>query len=253
MIINDLRLKSAFKATGLHFLASVLVTLIVAAVVFGIWFPYNYRQMAGGTELFLIIISVDLVCGPMLTLVLFNPAKRKSELLMDLSLVIVLQLTALAYGVWTVHQARPLYLVYELDRFKVIALPDINIQELSKLPKSLQPQLFKGPQTTGLKEVSNEEREKVMFESVQGGRDFGERPSFYTQYDASQANKAFAKAKPLADFGKKHPNKQTEVDKLQIGLGSELLRYLPIIARQDWIAVLNPKGEIVGYIKGDGF
>jgi hypothetical protein len=32
-----------------------------------------------------------------------------------------------------------------------------------------------------------------------------------------------------------------------------MLRYLPIIARQDWIAVLNTKGEIVGYIQGDGF
>jgi hypothetical protein len=31
------------------------------------------------------------------------------------------------------------------------------------------------------------------------------------------------------------------------------LRYLPIIAQQDWVAVLNPQGAIVGYVQGDGF
>ena len=36
-------------------------------------------------------MRVDLVCGPLLTLVLYNPAKPKRELVMDLSLVVVLQ------------------------------------------------------------------------------------------------------------------------------------------------------------------
>jgi hypothetical protein len=253
MKIYTLRLKAAVKAMSWHFAGSLFVALLVGVLVFGVWFPHPFRQMAGGTELFFLIMSVDLVCGPLLTLVLFNPTKPRRELMMDLSLVVTLQLAALAYGVWTVHHARPLYVVHELDRFKVIALPDIDVQELTKLPKSLQPQLFKGPQTTGLKEASNEERQKVMFESVQGGRDFGERPSFYVPYDAAQAAKAYAKAKPVADFVKKYPNKQADIDKLQVAAGQKLLRYLPIIARQDWIAVLNSKGEIVGYMQGDGF
>jgi hypothetical protein len=249
------RYKSAVQAMGWHFAGSLLVALIVAALVFGVWFPYPYRQLAGGTELFFIVMGVDIVCGPLLTLVLFNPTKPKRELLMDLSLVVVLQLAALAYGIWTVHQARPLYLVHEVDRFKVIALADIDAAELPKLPEALQPQFFKGPQTTGLRDASKEEREKVMFESVQGGRDFGERPSFYALYDATQAVKTYAKAKPLENFAKKHPSKQADIEKLQIQAGAEakMLRYLPIIARQDWIAVLNTKGEIVGYIQGDGF
>jgi hypothetical protein len=255
MKINKLRLRSAVKAMAWHFAGSLFVAFIVAALVFGVWFPYPYRQLAGGTELFFIVMGVDIVCGPLLTLVLFNPAKPKRELLMDLSLVVVLQLAALAYGIWTVHQARPLYLVHEVDRFKVIALADVDAAELTKLPDTLQPQLFKGPQTTGLRDASKEEREKVMFESVQGGRDFGERPSFYATYDAAQAAKAYAKAKPLEDFVKKHPNKQADVDKLQIQAGADakLLRYLPIIARQDWVAVLNLKGDVVAYVQGDGF
>jgi hypothetical protein len=29
--------------------------------------------------------------------------------------------------------------------------------------------------------------------------------------------------------------------------------YMPIIALQDWVAVLNSQGAIVGYVQGDGF
>jgi hypothetical protein len=255
MKINKLRFKSASIAMALHFAGSLLVAIVVGALVFGVWFPHPYRQLAGGTELFFLIMGVDIVCGPLLTLVLFNPAKPKRELLLDLSLVVVLQLAALAYGIWTVHQARHLYLVHEVDRFKVIALADVDTAELPKLPEALQPQLFKGPQTVGLREASKEEREKVMFESVQGGRDYGERPGFYVAYDAAQAAKAYAKAKPLENFAKKHPSKLADIDKLQTQAGADakLLRYLPIIARQDWVAVLNPQGAIVGYVQGDGF
>jgi hypothetical protein len=255
MQINKLRLKSALKASSWHFACSLLVSFIVAALVFRVWYPHPYRNMSGGTELFFLVMAVDIVCGPLLTMVLFNPAKPKRELLMDLSLVVVLQLAALAYGIWTVHQARPLYLVHEFDRFKVVTLADVDAAELAKLPEALQPQLFKGSQTVGLREASKEEREKVMFESVQGGRDYGERPGFYVAYDAAQAVKTYAKAKPLENFAKKHLSKQADIDKLQTQAGADakLLRYLPIMARQDWVAVLNAKGEIVGYVQGDGF
>lgn len=255
MKINLLRFKSAAKAMGWHLVISLVVAGLVAAVVFGIWFPYPYRQLAGGTELFFLIMGVDIVCGPLLTFVILNPTKTKLELRMDLSLVVVLQLTALAYGIWTVHQARPLYLVYEVDRFKVIALADIDATELVRLPEALQPHFFKGTQITGLRDASNEEREKVMFESVQGGRDYGERPNFYVSYDAVQAAKTYTKAKPLESFAQKHPDKKAAIESLraQNGLHAQQLRYLPVVARQDWVAVLNPQGEIVGYLQGDGF
>jgi hypothetical protein len=255
MNINTSRYKRATKAMRWHFFGSLVVAALVAVLVFGVWYPHPYRELSGGRELFLLIMGVDIVCGPLLTLVLFNPAKPRRELLMDLSIVVVLQLAALAYGMWTVHQARPLYLVHEFDRFKVVTLADVDAAELTKLPEALQPQLFKGPQTVGLRETSNEEREKVMFESVQGGRDYGERPGFYVAYDAAQAAKTYAKAKPLENFAKKQPSKQADIDKLQTQAGADakLLRYLPIMARQDWVAVLNAKGEIVGYVQGDGF
>ena len=251
MKLNPIRFKSAVKAMGVHFGVSALVALAVAALVFGIWFPHPYRQLAGGTDLFFLVMGVDLVCGPLLTLVLYNPAKPKRELFIDLGLVVIVQLAALAYGMWSVHAARPLYLVHELDRFKVIARVDVDGLELRNLPESIQPKLFKGPQPVGLREPNADERKKVMFESVEGGRDYGERPSFYASYDGI---KAYAKARPVSDFVKKHPERQVDLNKLPGNTAQAAQwRYLPIIARQDWVAVLNAKGEIVGYLQGDGF
>lgn len=273
---NFSRLRDAVKAMSWHFTASLLVAAGVGLLVFGVWYPYPYREFSGGKELFFLVMGVDLVCGPLLTGVLFNPAKPRRELVVDLSIVVALQLAALAYGVWTVWQARPLYLVHEVDRFKTIALPDVDAAALSKLPASLQLHFFKGPQTVGLREATEEERQKVMFESVQGGRDYGERPEFYAPYDATNAAKAYAKAKPLNKFIDSSPDKkqarQAEANKISAILASstsaitssitpaissatpqDQLRYLPIMARQDWVAVLDTKGKIVGYIKGDGF
>lgn len=240
---------------GWHFGVSAMVAIAVAILVFAVWFPYPYRQLSGGTELFILVMAVDLVCGPLLTLVLFNPVKPRRELVLDLSLVVVLQLAALAYGIWTVHAARPLFLVHEFDRFKVIALADVDEPELAKLPKALQLQLFKGPQTTGLREITNEERKKVMFEALEGGRDYGERPSFYDPYGATSGANAYQKAKPLVDFANKHPVQKVEIDKLQLAAGADAqkLRYIPIIARQDWVAVVTSQGKIVAYLQGDGF
>lgn len=256
MKFNKLRLKNAIKAMSWHFAGSLLVALIVGAFVFGIWFPHPFRALAGGTELFFLIMAVDLVCGPLLTFVLFNPLKPKRELATDLSLVVLIQVTALVYGVWTLHIARPLYLVHEVDRFKVIALADVDLAELNGLQELLQPRFLKGPQTVGLREATNVEREKVMFESVQGGRDFGERPNFYAPYDTA---KAYLKARPLSDFVKKHPNRRNDINNVVDESGitasqnDKQWRYLPIIARQDWVAVLNPQGAITGYVRGDGF
>lgn len=257
MELNLLRLKSAGKAMGCHFGASVLVAMAVATLVFAVWFPYPYRKLAGGTELFYLVMGVDLVCGPLLTLVLYNPAKPKRELVMDLSLVVVLQLAALVYGIWTVHVARPLYLVHEFDRFKVIALVDVDAQELAKLPTELRPKFFSGPLTVGLRVATPQEQNIVMLESVQGGRDYGERPSFYANYDGVKASQ---KARPVSDFVKKHPERRDEINKMvddsgvsSVAQDGNQWRYLPIIARKDWVAILDSKGKILTFIKGDGF
>ena len=250
------RYRIAAQAAGIHSLCSVLVASLAAWVVFGVWYAYPYREISGGRELFLLVVVVDVVCGPLLTLVLFNPKKPRKELWVDLSLVALIQFAALGYGVWAVWQARPLYLVQEVDRFKVISAPDVEAKALALLPDSIKPRLFGGPQIVNIRPAKTvEEHNKVLIEAAAGGRDYGSRPEFYIPYDSAAALRAFIHAKPLAVFLEKQPSQQEAAQKLAREKGADIAQwlYLPVVARQDWVAVLDKQGQIQGFLRGDGF
>ncbi len=250
------RLRAAGSAAAIHFLGSVLVAAIAALLVFGLWYPFPYRELAGGRELFLLVVLVDIVLGPLLTLVLFAPSKRPKELWRDLTIVVVLQLGALGYGVWTVWQARPLFLVAELDRFKVISRPALNSDAIKALPILLQPRSFSGPLTVAIRDPKDlDEKNSVLFETLQGGRDYGERPDFYIPYEGENALKALKRAQPLTVFLQKRPDQTAAAQKLAAEKKADITQwmYLPVIARQDWVAVLDKQGQIQGFLKGDGF
>lgn len=255
-MFNFLRIRVAARAAATHLLCSLAVVFLASVVVFGVWFPYPYRELAGGRQLFLLIVAVDVVCGPLLTLVLYNLAKPRAELWRDLALVALIQLTALAYGLHVVWQARPVYLVQEVDRFKVITLPELEYAEVAKLPPVLQPRWMKGPVTVAIREPKDaDERQKVFFESIQGGRDFAERAEFYLPYEGEAALKSLKHAKPLAVFLEKQPSQEAVARTLlaEKRLDKAQLRYLPVVGRQDWVAVLDAKGKIQGFLRGDGF
>ena len=250
------RFRAAIQAAGFHLLGSIGVALIAAALALGLWYPFPYRELSSGRELFLLIVIVEMVCGPLVTMVLFNPAKPRAELWRDLGLVALIQLSALGYGLWTMWEARPLFLVQEIDRFKVIAVPDLRGASTTELPAALQPRWWIGPLTVAIREPNDtQERQKVMFESIQGGRDYAERPEFYLPYEGAAALKSLRRAKPLALFLEKQPDQQEAARKLALKKGVDLKEwlYLPVVARQDWIAILNKQGQIQGFLPGDGF
>lgn len=102
-----------YQAFGIHFLASLVVFAILTALIFFYWFPGILRVADPSWQhILLVIAGVDLVLGPALTLIVFNPAKK--SLKMDLTIIAAIQIAALAYGSYTVHNTRPLALSLSL-------------------------------------------------------------------------------------------------------------------------------------------
>lgn len=259
-MISRHRFKAAGYAAVLHLLISLAVASLAALLVFGAWFPFPYSQLSGGLELFLLVVGVDVVCGPLLTLVLFNPQKPKSELWRDMGLVILIQLTALAYGLFTAWQARPLYLVHEVDRFRVISLQDYQgvdlTTEFAKLPTELKRGPFSAPITVGIRNpLDSQERHHVMVESVLGGRDYSQRPEFYIPYDANYTSTVMKRVKPLTQFLIKYPETARDANEvlMKFRLKESDVFVLPVVHREDWVAMLSVNGEIFGFLPGDGF
>ena len=250
------RFKDALRASLFHLVVTLVIAVLAAALVFLVWYPYPYQYLAGGRELFLLVVTVDVVCGPLLTAVVFNRAKPRAELIRDLALIASIQFIALVYGVYTVWQVRPLFLVMEVERFKVIYVADFGDVDLLNLPTSLQPSLFSGPHTVALRAPKDfQERNKVLLDSVQGGRDYAERPEFYLPYEGANALKTLIRAKPLSVFLQKQPDQSVVAQHLALQRKAEISEwmYLPVVARQNWVAVLDKQGQIQGFLKGDGF
>jgi len=254
------RIRHAAPAAGVHFLLSLAVSLLAALLVWGVWYPSPFDELSGGRELFLLVVAVDVVCGPLLTLVVFNRAKPRGELLRDLGLIGVLQLAALLYGLWTVHEARPMYLVHEFDRFRVIAAPDylgVDVRsDLDALPPALQQRPWRGPITVGLRPAKDmTEHAEILFEAISGGRDFAQRPNFYIPYDPVYASQAMQRARPLSRFVERVPAARARVER-ELGSSGVAVAdalFLPVVHRQEWIALLDRQGRILGFAPGDGF
>lgn len=257
---SSLRLKKAAKASFYHFLISALMAMMIALLVFLIWYPHPYGLLSGGRNLFLILISVDVICGPLLTLLIFSPFKSRRELSIDLSLISLIQIAAMVYGLHTAYQARPIFLVHEVDRFRAISMADYSDADvapaLAALPASLQPHWYQRPKAVGIRLPKNtEERQDVMFESIFGGRDYSQRPDFYVPYDASYQNTALSRTKPLKNFILKYPDSAKAAEDIlktkNISLDDAL--FLPVVHKQEWIAVLDKSAQILGFLPGDGF
>lgn len=253
-------MKAASKAAFFHLICSLLVATLAAVVVFGFWYPTPYGELSGGLHLFWILVGVDVVCGPLLTLILFSPKKSRRELTLDMSLVALVQVAALAYGLHTAYQGRPLFLVHEVDRFRVIAMQDYLGEDVSKplanLDASLKHSWFSGPITAGIRSPrDSKERQEVMLDSVTGGRDYSQRPEFYIPYDTAYSEKALARAKPLRAFLDKYPDTAAAAKDIAQRHNAELstLKFLPVLHRQEWIAVLDAQAAILGFLPGDGF
>ena len=249
MQINSSRFQAALKASAIHFSIGLVISSLFAWLVFSIWYPYPYRTLAGGIELFTIIIAIDLVCGPLLTFVLFSPKKPKKELLTDLSIVIVIQLLALAYGMWTVWQTRPIFVVHETDHLNITARVNIDAAQLSALPTEFQPPFFGGPIMVSLRPFTKQEQEIINADIKKGGKDRSERPIYYTKFDGA---KAYQAGYSLSKYLLIYPDKQKEINALVGNTETthlEKFKYLPIVGRIYWLAVYDAAGKNIGFIE----
>ena len=69
-----------------------------------------------------------------MSLVIYNPANSRQALWGDYAVVIVLQLAALLYGLHVMQQARPLFLVFTVDRYVVVSAGELPRSEWEKIP-----------------------------------------------------------------------------------------------------------------------
>lgn len=167
-----------FKAFLLHLLCSLAIALGALGLVFGVWYPAPLHLALAVTNIFVLLLVVDVTLGPLLTLVVYKPGKK--SLKFDLAVIVALQLAALSYGLWTVAQGRPAWLVFNADRFDVVQVVDIDARRLAQaLPEYQAPSWFGPMWVAALRPENAERRNEVLFEAALGGSDIAQRPELY--------------------------------------------------------------------------
>lgn len=270
MLKKQIPLAQRFRATApwalRHLFLSVLVGGLTAILVFGIWFPAPFRELSGGVALFALMLIVDVICGPVLSLLLLHPSKTRRALAVDIGLIALIQLSALGYGVYTLSHARPLAMVFEVDRFRVISYADIADGGSWELPAWVQPWGFLGDiRVLGVREPrSGEEKLKSIEASLQGVEP-SQRPEWWQDY-ALSAKRVRERAKSLQVL---QDMNRGQIHQIQTAAAlaakdpeagetssPNALLWLPLVSRQamDWVVLLDPTTlRIRGYVHADGF
>jgi hypothetical protein len=120
-----------YLASAYHFLGSALVLFLVFALVRWVWYPGLFFSAAHGVNLLGIIIPVDLIIGPLITLIIFNPAK-KAGLKRDMAVIFAAQVAFMLYGLFTIYSARPVYVSLVDKDFYLVTANEIEPQDQQK-------------------------------------------------------------------------------------------------------------------------
>ncbi|MEE8057119.1 MAG: hypothetical protein V3T17_04700 [Pseudomonadales bacterium] len=131
-----LRGLNRWQAFMIHLGISAAIFIVLLAIIVVIWYPGVFIHL-GGWQGIQIVAVVDLVLGPLLTLIVFNPVKK--SLPMDLSIIAAIQIACLGYGVWVVEQQRPFAQILLDDTLFVIPKADyiereIDLDILANIP-----------------------------------------------------------------------------------------------------------------------
>ncbi len=119
-----------FAATAFHFAASLIIFLAFVGILLLSWYPSPYFSASGGWQGLRLVAAVDLVLGPLMTFILVTPGKSRRELMLDIGLVVLVQFSALAWGIKAVYEQRPVAVVFLDSSFYTVPALAITSQGL---------------------------------------------------------------------------------------------------------------------------
>lgn len=130
-----------FGAFAIHLGISLVIFLLLGYLILFHWYPDFFFASDGGWQGIRIVAFVDLVLGPVLTLVVFNRAKPKTELRRDLAIIGTIQAVCLSAGVWVVYSERPVAMVFSDGSFQSMTIDDYvsvgqPVPDMSEFPGS---------------------------------------------------------------------------------------------------------------------
>ena len=183
------------KVFRIRFAATALGLLLAVAITRLLWYPGGYFAISGVSRLLLVLAAVVVVLGPGLSTVLYKP--RKPGLRFDLIVIACAEIAVFAWALSEIHDRRPSFTVFAVDRFEVVARSEVDLTPLLNARLATQPghapRLIYAALPTD-PEVMNQLIDDTVF---LGKSDIDRRPEFWEPYAQGVAT-VKARAKPLS-------------------------------------------------------
>ena len=237
--IPTARKLTRWQASGIHLLISAAIAAGALFVVLRVWYPPPFFTAEGGNDLLIILIAVDVVIGPLITLVIFKAGKP--GLRFDLSVIALLQTCALAYGCYVMFVARPVFIAFAVDQFETVRANDLESTDVAQATLPAYRSLpLTGPVFVAVDMPKNmKELLGLIAEAQKGGKSVQHLLKYYVPY-SDYRKQAIAQSRPLDVMRKRDGNTADSIEKYLTESGRQAsgLRYLPLQTRRGWGAVL---------------
>jgi hypothetical protein len=229
-------LPQRLRASSIHLALCLVIAALAAAQIFLVWYPNPIQIAMGATNLFWLILGIDIVLGPLLTFVVFSPGKK--TLKMDLSVIAAIQLAALGYGMLTMYQGKPAYITFNKDRFALPSAHEIAPEwyERPNLNKAFsKSDKFFGPKYAVVNWPKDVRGHNDLLFSDSTARVDAYIP---LEQGLDQIKKA---AQPYSELTKLNPGKTQELAAVQAqwqAKGVQTISFVPLRAEKEDMAVL---------------
>jgi len=164
------RLPERARASAAHFVFSATLAAACAALVYLLWYPAPLGSMSGVSDLFVLMLGVD---------------------------VVLVQLGALGYGMWTVFAGRPVHGVFEYDRIRVVHANEVPEEFMDRVPPGMDALPLIGPTLLALRPFKDNSEQTSAILTALGGVQMSARPELWMDYQKATPEILKA-AKPVA-------------------------------------------------------
>jgi hypothetical protein len=224
-----------WSAALIHLSVCAAIAVLVYSVVRSTIYPSPLFEAVGGLGIFLIVLGCDVVLGPLLTLIVFKPGKK--SLKFDLSVIALIQLAALMYGLWVLWSGRPVYVAALGHRFDVVQASEL-------LPKNIaeakEPLPLTGPRWVGVAPPADKQiRSQVMWDALIGGGDYGHLPKYHAPIE-TMAGEILQRAEPISALKAFNVGQEPAIDAWlkDRGLAESAVKFQGLKAREKDMAVV---------------
>ena len=225
---------SRFKAFAIHFSISFAIFLILLYFILVQWYPQPLFSTDGGWRVIRIIVGVDLILGPLLTLIVFKSGKP--GLKFDLTMIALVQAIALSWGVWTTYNERPAAIIYTLDFFTPV--PAYQLAEQGITAKKLK-QFGDSWPIIIYSDIPKDKLSEVLAKSMYEKKPLYLFDEYYKKFSLDQADALKENSMNLEKYVEDKPElKKIYQHALLTGTAKTNISYLALHSREKWVTVV---------------